>query len=209
MMNRFFVTTKAERSYEVDMEDKEIIDLYWKRKEDAIVMTEQKYGKYCYQIAMHIVHGREDAKECVNDTWLKAWESIPPNRPNRLSVYLGKITRNLALDRLKYYETKKRNRGQAPLALEEFSDCIADSAKFRQMEDVELEEILDVFLRDLPEMNRKIFLRRYWYFDSVKEIARGYGITRSRVKMSLMRTREQLRKRLEQEEVFVKRKRIK
>ena len=186
----------------IDMEDKEIIDLYWERKEEAIVRTEEKYGKYCYQIAINIVHGKEDAKECVNDTWLRAWESMPPNRPFRLSVYLGKITRNLSLDWLKYHTAKKRNRGQVPLTLEELSDCITGNARVRHMEDVELEEILNAFLKELPEMNRKIFMRRYWYFDSVKEIAAGYGITISRVKMSLKRTREQLRKMLQQEGIL-------
>ncbi len=183
------------------MEDNQIIDLYWERSENAIVETDKKYGRYCYSIAAHIVENEEDARECVNDTWLKAWETIPPNRPNRLSTFLGKITRNLALDRYRYHGAGKRNYGRVPLALDELKDCIPERKSYgREVEDLEIEEILNTFLENLTELNRKIFMRRHWYFDSVREIAAGYAISESQVKMSLMRSRNQLKKVLKKEE---------
>ncbi|MCM1189966.1 MAG: RNA polymerase sigma factor [bacterium] len=182
------------------MEDKQIIDLYWARSETAISETADKYGRYCHSIAFHILHSHEDSEECVNDTMFNAWKAIPPQRPNKLSVFLGTITRNLSLKKWEQYSAEKRGAGQVPLALEELQDCIPASEKVGQAaDDLTLAEILNRFLSTLPKERRKIFMRRYWYMCSVKEIAADYSIGESKVKMSLLRSRNELRQLLEKE----------
>ena len=183
------------------MEDKQIIDLYWQRSEDAIVQTAGKYGGYCRSIAWNILYHSEDAEECVNDTYLRAWDTIPPQRPRVLQTYIGKITRNLSLDRWRKNHAQKRD-GGVFLALEELSECIPCSdGNFS--EDLAIREALNGFLRSLKPEHRKIFLRRYWYLSSVKEIAEDYGISESKVKMLLLRTREKLRVHLESEDIVL------
>lgn len=186
------------------MNDEQIIDLYWSRKEEAIMETSRKYGKYCSTIAYQILHNKEDSEECVNDAYMKVWEAIPPQRPKVLSAFLGKITRNLALNRYKYYTTEKRGFGQITLALEELQECISakcDTGKV--IEDELLVDILNSFLAALTPKNRKIFMRRYWYMSSIKEIAADYKLSESDVKMTLYRTREELKKVLKKEGVQV------
>lgn len=185
---------------EVRVEDKQIIDLYWRRAETAISETAKKYGRYCHSIAFNILHSHEDSEECVNDTFFNAWKAIPPQRPNKLSAFLGTITRNLSLNKWEQYNTEKRGLGQVPLALEELHECIPALENADQVaDDLTLTEILNQFLSKLPKDRRKIFMRRYWYMDTIKEIAEGYSMSESRVKMSLLRSRNELKRILERE----------
>ena len=182
------------------MDDQKIIDLYWARSETAISETAQKYGRYCHSIAFNILHDREDSEECVNDTFFNAWNTIPPQRPSRLSAFLGKITRNLSLNKWEQYHAEKRGCGQVPLALEELRDCIPALGNVEQAaDDLVLTEILNQFLSMLPKDRRKIFMRRYWYMDTIKEIAKGYSMSESKVKMSLLRSRNELKQLVEKE----------
>ena len=182
------------------MEEKEIIDLYWARSETAIRETDKKYGKFCHSIAYNILCDHEDSEECVNDTYLQTWNAIPPRRPSKLSAFLGRITRNLALNRYERETAQKRGGGQVEPAVEELAECLPDpNTVERQVENKELAEALNRFLAGLPGEARKIFLRRYWQLCTVKEIAALYGISESKVKMSLMRTRGRLKRFLEQE----------
>lgn len=180
------------------MDDGQIIDLYWARSETAIWETANKYSKYCHAIAYNILYNNEDAEECVNDTYLRAWGGMPPQRPNRLSTYLGKITRNLSLNKYEKYTAEKRGFGQVPLVLEELQNCIPAASSVEQtIEDEALAGILNSFLADLPADTRKIFMRRYWYLSPIKEIAADYGFSESKVKMTLFRARNELKQILE------------
>ncbi len=182
------------------MEDHEIVDLYWARSEDAIGETEAKYGRYCYYIAFNILHDNEDSEECVNDTYLKAWNAMPDRRPNRLSAFLGKITRNLALNRWESYHAEKRGSGQVPLALEELHECIPSAHSGEGLADeLALADVLDRFLASLPKEKRRIFMRRYWYLSPIAEIAADHSMSESKVKMSLLRARNALRRVLAEE----------
>ncbi len=183
------------------MEDRNIIDLYWQRSEEAIAMTASKYGPYCRSIAWNILYNSEDTEECVNDTYLRAWNTIPPQRPRILQTFLGKITRNLSLDRWRKIHAQKRE-SCVLLALEELEECIPGSDG-NLSEDLAIREALNGFLRSLKPEQRKVFLRRYWYFCPVKEIAEDYGISESKVKMLLLRTREKLKAHLESEGVVL------
>lgn len=186
------------------MDEKQIIDLYWARSERAIDETARKYGKFCHCIAFNILANHQDSEECVNDTYLRTWNAIPPRRPNKLSAFLGKITRNLALKRYEVYTAEKRGGGQVMLALEELAECIPDpNTVERAVDERILAGKLNVFLAQLTPETRMIFLGRYWSLSSVKEIASAYGMTESKVKMSLMRTRGKLRSFLEQEGIEV------
>lgn len=182
------------------MDDKQILDLYWARSENAISETASKYGRYCHYIAHNILHNDEDSEECVNDTYLKAWETIPPKRPEQLATFLGKITRNLSLDRYRHSTTKKRGCGQVSLVLDELQECVPAAGSVEQViDDLVLQETLNRFLSYLPTETRKIFMRRYWYLCSIKEIAADFGISESKTKMLLLRSRNQLKKLLEKE----------
>ena len=189
---------------EVRVEDKQIIDLYWARAETAISETAKKYGRYCHSIAFNILHNHEDSQECVNDVYLKAWKAMPPQRPNRLSVFLGKITRNLSLNRYKKQTAEKRGCGQVPLVLDELQECIpaADSTE-QAIDDLALAEALNQFLASLPPETRKIFMRRYWYISSIQEIAEDFHMGESKVKMLLLRTRNKLKLFLEKEGILL------
>ena len=186
------------------MEDCEIIALFWSREERAIEETDRKYGRYCWTIAHNILRSREDSEECVNDTWLRAWNAMPPQRPAILPSFLGRITRNLSLDRYKAGHTGKRGGGQLPLALEELGECIPSAGSVEEaLELEELTRLLDRFLRDLPEKECCIFLRRYWYVDSTRDIAHRYEMAEGSVKSTLYRTRQKLRACLEKEGVVL------
>lgn len=186
------------------MEEQQIIELYHERSETAISETAKKYGKYCYTIAYHILYNEQDSEECVNDTYLRTWEAIPPQYPNKLSAFLGKITRNLALNRYRYYTRQKRGEGQVPMALEELQECIPVSGSVEQtIEEKYLIEILNRFLYDLSKEKRMIFLRRYWYLSSIQEIAGDYEMSESKVKMTLLRVRKQLKQVLEKEGIVL------
>ena len=180
------------------MEDSEILDLYWVRSETALSETEKKYGRYCNSIAYRILNDMEDAEECVNDTWLRAWKSIPPKRPNILSVFLGKIVRNLSLNRYEKQKAKKRGGGEIPVILDELEECIPSNMDVEQTVDAkQLTNLLNQFLASIPEEKRRLFVQRYWYLRPVKEIAKIQNINESRLKMRLFRIRQQLKEMLE------------
>ena len=188
----------------IKLEDSKIIDLYWARKEQALAETDAKYGNYCRTIARNILRNFEDTEECVSDTWLHAWNSMPPQRPGILSAFLGRITRNLSFDRCKYQQAAKRGGGALPLALDELGECIPSAQRVEYaLEQKELTAAIDRFLRTLPEKDCNLFLRRYWYVDSISVIADRYGMKENTVKSILFRTREKLRKFLGEEGIAV------
>ena len=185
------------------MEDQEIVALFWARSEEAIREASGKYGRYCRYIAEQILHSREDSEECVNDALLQAWRTIPPQRPQHLSVFLGRITRNLSLNRWEREQACKRGGGQVPLALEELQECLPSPRSGQLAEDLALSEACSRFLDSLPAEARRLFLRRYWYFTPIKEIAAAFGLSESKVKMSLLRSRRKLKKYLEKEGIIL------
>jgi len=166
------------------MNDEQIIALFFARSEQAILEVKEKYGNYCHRIAYNVLRNYEDSEECVNDTFLQAWNGIPPQKPSILSSFLGKITRNLALNKHKYYRAQKRNFGHIDVMLEELADCLPANDNTEQaVEDHFITQCLNTFLSRQKVRTRQIFLRRYWYFDSIKEIADNFGISESSVKM--------------------------
>lgn len=182
------------------MEDQQIIELYWQRSESAIAETDAKYGPYCHAIARSVLASREDADEAVNDTWLSAWNAMPPHRPSVLSAFLGRITRRLSIDKWRRQTADKRGGGQLPLALEELTHCLPGGKSTEEaVEHQALRQTVDAFVSALPEVQRRVFLRRYWYLDSLPDIAKRFGFRESKVKSMLHRTRLQLRDHLEQE----------
>ncbi|MCL2055552.1 MAG: sigma-70 family RNA polymerase sigma factor [Oscillospiraceae bacterium] len=182
------------------MEDELIIGLYFSRSEAAITETEKKYGGYLLKIAMNILQSREDSEECVSDTYLKVWNVIPPERPLKFLPFLGKITRNLSIDRYDKGKAKKRGGGEAALIFDELEDCIrAGSNIEKEYEDGLVAESISDFLRNQKEENRIVFVRRYWYADSVFSISERYGMSESKVKTILFRTRNKLKIHLEKE----------
>ena len=185
------------------MEDGQIIDLYWKRDQRAIGETDEKYGRLLHSIAWNLLRSREDSEECVNDTYLRAWEAIPPSRPGAFRTSLGQITRNLSLARWKRRGAEKRG-GGAEVLLGELEDCLpAPAGRGRSVEDGELAELLSAFLRGLSREGRAMFLRRYWYGESVAEVALALGCGEGKVKSSLFRSRKALRTYLEKEGIAV------
>ena len=175
------------------MDDAKIVQLYWDRNEQAIPATADKYGNYCASIAKNILGNHEDAEECVNDTYLNAWNSMPPHRPSILSTFLGKITRNLSLNRYKHNTADKRGGGQATVVLDEIAEFVSDTDSVEQEIDrKELVKALDDFLDRLPANKKNIFVCRYWYFDSISDIAIRFGITENNVSVTLNRLRLKL-----------------
>lgn len=184
------------------MEDHQIVALYWSRSENAIQETAAKYGGYCHSIAFRILEDPEDSEECVNDTYWKAWNAIPPHSPENLSTFLGKITRNLAIDRYHQRSAQKRGGGQAEMVLDELRTCLPGSGQTGELADeLALTQALNRFLSLLQPVPRKIFMLRYWHACSVKEIAQQLGMGESRVKMSLLRSRSRLKEILDEEEI--------
>ncbi|MDR0381928.1 MAG: RNA polymerase sigma factor [Oscillospiraceae bacterium] len=180
------------------MDDNVIIDLFWNRSETAIAEVSDKYAGYCHSISYRILHSSEDADECVNDTWLRAWNAMPPARPNRLSTFLGKITRNLSLNRHEKMNAEKRGGGMVEIALSELEACIPASA---DVEEGRLGEVIDQFLDSIPTRSRDVFVQRYWYLSSIAEISKDLHIGESNVKSVLLRTRNKLKQHLEKEGV--------
>ncbi len=178
---------------EQKMEDNDIVELYWTRDERAIEETKSKYERYCHSIAFNILHDHEDAKEAVNDTYLGAWNSIPSHRPELLGAFLGKITRNLSLKKWRSKTADKRGGGETFLTLDELQECV--SGKNDVLETIEVQElakIIDTFLRGISEEERRVFICRYWYMDSIADIGEQFGYGQSKVKMMLSRTRKKL-----------------
>ena len=186
------------------MSDREIIACFFARQENAISATADKYGKYCHAIAYNILFNHLDAEECVNDTYLGAWNSIPPQKPNNLAAYLGKITRNLALNRYKRNSVAKRGSGQVEIALSELENCISDRTNpEREAEDALIVSVINRFLHTRSQKNRNIFIRRYWYLCSIQDIADSYEMSENNVKVILFRMRNELKKLLEKEGVYL------
>lgn len=182
------------------MDDNLIIDLYWARSESAIGETDKKYGSYLGTIAYNILYSHEDAGEAVNDTYLRAWDSMPPERPNILSAYLAKITRRISLNKRRNQRAEKRGGGEINLVLDELSESIPSGFSVEQEVDAKaLGEVLNRFLGNLKETERDMFLRRYWYMDSISDIAAVFGCGESKVKTTLYRTRQKLLATIESE----------
>ncbi len=176
------------------MDDKQIVDLYWERSEAAIAETDKKYGRYCHYIAYQILYSDADAEEIVNDTYLKTWNTVPPNRPDPLKPYLGMITRRLACNAYEAKHAKKRGGHQLSLVLDELSECIPDGNSGEDIEEsVALRDALNRFVRSLPSKTQKIFVRRYWYASPVSEIAEAYGMKENHVSVLLYNTRKKLK----------------
>lgn len=184
------------------MTDSQIIELYWARNEEAISQTDAAYGKKLHTLADRIVQNFEDAQECVSDTYLKTWQTIPPQRPNYFFAYLARICRNFALGVLDWKSAAKR-KGELVELTAQMEACIPDPAHERKMEGQELGKLLNRFLEGLSYENRVIFLRRYWYLDTIEEIADRYGFSQSKVKTQLHRTRAKLHAFLEKEGVRI------
>ena len=178
------------------MEDNQIIKLYFDRSEEAISQTAVKYGKYCHYIAYQILENDGDAEEVVNDTYLKTWQTIPPKRPDRLKPYVGMISRQLAFN--VYEEQHTQKRGQIPVVLDELAECLP-SEDTDWASEITLRDSLNSFLRGLPIKTRNIFIRRYWYTNSLSEIAEEYSMKESAVGMLLLRTRQKLKTHLQKE----------
>ena len=184
------------------MNDKHIVSLFLERDEQALTETRRVYHRYLTRIAQNVLHNPEDTEECVNDTYLRAWNAIPPHQPKRLSVFLGKITRRLALDRYTALTAQKRGGGATADLLEEWRDALPDKDG-DPTDDMAIREALNRFLRQLPAEKRRVFIRRYWYGDSISAIATAHHATESRIKMMLARTRDELKTFLEKEGITI------
>ena len=181
------------------MEDRQILELYFARRQEAISETKAKYGAFCLRIAGNILQSREDAEECENDVYLKAWNAIPPSAPDPLAPYLGKLARNLALNRYAYLHAQKRN-PELTVVFEELEDC---AAGLEPREDGEIARAISRFLGGEQKEARVLFMRRYWYGDSIRDIAARFAFSESKVKSSLLRTRRKLKLYLEKEGFYV------
>ena len=177
------------------MEDQLIIDLFFQRSEQAIEETDKKYGGYCYSIAYNILTNREDSEESVSDTYLAAWNTIPPRRPNFLNAFLGKLTRHISIDRWRKRSAKKRGGGEMPLVLEELQECVANGENLEERyEQKELVRQVRKFVASLSDTERRVFVCRYWYLDSTAEIAKRFDFSENKVSSMLHRTRGKLEK---------------
>ena len=179
------------------MEDERIVQLYWDRNEAAISESSAKYGGYCTSIAHNILHNMADAEECVNDTWLHAWNAMPPHRPSALAAFLGKITRNLSFDRYRRLHREKRGGSNLDMALDELAECVSgNDCTEGQWEAKELIQEIDRFLLALPEDKRSMFVLRYWYVESINRIAGQLHVSENHVSVSLCRIRSRLKQHL-------------
>lgn len=182
------------------LEDSRIIELYWEKNADAISETADKYGAYCFTIADNILHSAEDSEECVNDTWLHAWNAMPPQRPNVFRLFLARITRSISFNRFNARSAEKRGGGEIALVLDELEECVAGMTNIEaEYEAAELEECIRQFVKTLPERDRNVFVRRYFFTEPISEIARRYGLTVNNTTVILSRTRKKLRLKLTEE----------
>jgi RNA polymerase sigma-70 factor (ECF subfamily) len=177
------------------MDDNAIVGLFWRRSEDALAAVAERFGAYCRRIADNILRNGDDADECVNEAWLRAWNAIPPAKPAQLRAFLGKITRNIALDRYEAAHSQKRGGGAVEIALDELADIAIPS----DAEEGEITRAINDFLRSEPPENADVFVKRYWYLQSVKEIAARYGYGESKITSMLFRMRGRLKQKLESE----------
>ncbi len=182
------------------MQDRDVISLFFKRDESAIQAVSNKYGHYCFTVAWNILFNKETSEECVNDTWNTAWNRMPPDRPSRLQYYLAKITRGLAMNRLRSDTRQKRGDGEYELALEELEYALhTGSTPEQELMASELSSILNSFLKKQPERDRNVFIRRYFYLESGKKIAQRYHLSESNVNVILNRVRSRLKECLQEE----------
>lgn len=180
-----------------EVDDNQIVKLFLERQETALEEAMRKYKNYCMKIAVNILSSREDAEECVNDAFLKAWEMIPPREPEMLSSFLGKITRNLAINRFRSEQTAKRGGGEAAKAFEEMAELISDGSSLEnEAETKELLREINKFLKHLSARDRDIFICRYWYCDSISELSREFSVTETNISVIINRTRKKLREHL-------------
>lgn len=184
------------------MDDTVILDLYFARNEQAIQETDRKYGKLCHNVANNILSSKEDSEECVNDTYLATWNTIPPTRPNSFMAFLCRIVRNLSLKRLDYNLAQKRD-ADLVVSLSELEAVLPDHRFAPEFDDADIGKLISDFLRAEKQEARVVFIRKYYFFDSVSDIAKRYSFTESRVKNMLMRTRNRLRTYLQKEGVEV------
>jgi len=184
------------------MTDKQIIELYFSRSENAITETNTKYGAYCKKISMNILQNEPDSEEALNDTWFKAWNTIPPQKPNPFKTYLGMLVRTVSINRYKYYTAQKRN-GIFDVLLSEVEEMIPASQVGSNYENGQITDIINNFLSSTDKVSRMFFVRRYWYSDSISEIAKIYGVSEGKVKSSLFRSRAKLRAEFEKEGIGV------
>ncbi|MBQ8474752.1 MAG: sigma-70 family RNA polymerase sigma factor [Clostridia bacterium] len=182
------------------MDDIQIVELYFKRCESAIDETAKKYGEFCFSIAYNILHSRADSEESVNDTYLGAWNSIPPHRPSVLSSFLAKLTRRISIDKWRKTKAEKRGGGEMTLVLHELENCISDtSTPEKEFEYKELAKAITLFVKELPAVEQKLFVCRYWYLDSIEDIAKRFAFSKGNVRTILYRTRNKLRDYLKKE----------
>ena len=174
------------------MEDLKIIELYFERNEQAIKETDLKYGKLCHRIAYNILNDREDSKECVNDTYVGVWNAIPPTRPNNFTAFICRIARNLSLKRLEFIKREKRS-ADVLLSFEELAAVLPDERYAPNISDEDVGRVISEFLRDQKEDAKNVFVRKYYFFDSIGEIAKRYSFTESKVKNMLFNTRNKLK----------------
>lgn len=174
------------------MEDSKIIELYFERSEQAIKETEMKYGKLCYVIANNVLNNNEDSKECVNDTYMGVWNTVPPTKPNCFKAFICKITRNLSLKRLEFLKREKRS-ADIVLSLDELAGILPDEHYAPDVSDEDIGKLISDFLKNQKEDIRNVFIRKYFFFDSTKDIAKRYGFTESKIKNMLFLTRNKLK----------------
>lgn len=205
------------------LDDKDIIELYWSRDPSAITVSAEQYGKYCHRIAWNILRNPEDCEECINETWFRAWKSMPDARPDCLAAFFGSITRRLSLDYYRKNRAAKRGGGEMPLIYDELQDCRTETAENvplsrtvraaqtelshnnveHHLDVMVLTEAINTFLSRLDSTSRILFVRRYWYADSVRDLAGSLHLSESRVKSNLFRTRKKLKKHLESEGIMI------
>lgn len=186
------------------MKDEQIIELYFERNEAAIEESRKKYGAYCMKIAENILGNQLDSEECTNDTWLGAWNSIPPNRPSNLATYLGKITRNLSINRYKMKHAEKRSINEFTVSLDELSECVPGELSPENSDALgRVSASISEFLHTQKPLDRRVFVCRYFYCDSISEIAERFDISESKTKSLLFRMRSKLKAHLEKDGITV------
>lgn len=184
-----------------NMLDDEIIELYFSRSENAVKESENKYSRYCGSIAFHILGDSRDAEECVSDAFLAAWNNIPPERPKNLRVYLGRLTRNISLNRFDYKTAKKR-RGDFDSVISELDTLCGDTVE-KEYDNKQIANAISGFLRSVSEEQRKIFILRYWYAYPIADIVSKTGMSESKIKSMLLRLRKKLKDHLEKEDIYL------
>lgn len=177
------------------MDDRRIVELFLERSEEAILETDIKYGRYCHKIAFNVLGNDEDSEECVNDAYMRAWGSIPPNEPDSMASYIGRITRNLALDKLRQKQSDKRGNGEVPVVLDELAECVSGHDELERRQDsAEIAAAIDSFLDELNSVERGVFMRRYWMMEPIADVANRYDISVSKTTTMLFRLRNRLKK---------------